>query len=210
MPPVETTASAMRPREAMWVAAGSLAFAIIFMYPMLCELGYLGPGLLGWLDKPPVFAHLMRLPANGDWDMFTEMRWVSYYTVAHFHQLPFWSPCKCGGISLLGNPESAIVTPFFLLDLLTGPIAGLYLQILLHLAIGFGGSYFLARTMGLAPLAGLVSAAVFMSCSWIYLQLSMGNLNLSLPIAYWPWIIGLYWLSIDRARFLPAAIGGVL
>ena len=52
----------------MWVAAGSLAFAIIFMYPMLCELGYLGPGLLGWLDKPPIFAHLTRLPANGDWD----------------------------------------------------------------------------------------------------------------------------------------------
>ncbi|MGA9723653.1 MAG: hypothetical protein WBQ86_14435 [Candidatus Binatus sp.] len=196
-------------REAAWLVVGSLAFALVFSYPILGDLVYLGPGVSKWISAGPVFGHLARLPVNGDWDEETALRWVAYQTTFHFRQFPFWNPYKCGGMPMLGNPEAIVATPFLLLDMATGPTAGVYLQIVLHMALGFAGCYVLARVMGLGALAGLVLASVFLSCSWLYLQLSLGNLQLSLPIAYWPWILALFFVGIDRRRFAPLAVGGV-
>ena len=198
----------MTRREAAWLAAGSLGFALVFSYPMLCDIVYLGPGVSEWITARPLFSHLTRLPANGDWDVFTDLRWVAYQTITHFHQFPFWDPYKCGGIPMLGNPEAVVATPFLLLDLATGPIAGLYLQIILHLALGFAGGYVLARVMGLGAIASLVLASVFLSTSWLYLQLAMGNLTLSLPISYWPWMLALFFVGVGRRKIAPLAVGG--
>jgi hypothetical protein len=196
--------------EAAWLAAGSLGFALVFSYPMLCDIVNAGPGVSGWIATGPVFNHLTRLPANGDWDVFTDLRWVAYQTITHFHQFPFWNPYKCGGVPMLGNPEAVVATPFLLLDLATGPIAGLYLQIILHLALGFAGGYVLARVMGLGAIASLVLASVFLSTSWLYLQLAMGNLTLFMPIAYWPWMLALFFVGVDRRKIAPLAVGGIM
>ncbi|MGO9606902.1 MAG: hypothetical protein ACLQAT_26515 [Candidatus Binataceae bacterium] len=196
-------------REARWLTVASLGFAAIFAYPMLCQLGELGPGLWGWINLPPDFAHLARFPVNGDWDMFTLLRWVPYYTVAHFHQLPFWNPYKCGGMGMLGNPESAIISPFFLPYLIFGPYVGLYLEIFLHLAIAFAGGYTLARVMGLTRVAAVVCAAAFPASSWLYLHLSVGHLNF-LPAAYLPWVNALFILAVERKSMLIAAMGGLV
>jgi hypothetical protein len=200
----------MTRREAAWLAAGSLGFAFVFSYPMLCDIVYLGPGVSGWITAGPLFSHLTRLPANGDWDVFTDLRWVAYQTIIHFHQFPFWDPYKCGGMPMLGNPEAVVATPFLLLDLATGPIGGLYLQIILHLALGFAGGYVLARVMSLGTIGSLVLASVFLSTSWLYLQLAMGNLTLSLPISYWPWMLALLFVGVDRRKIAPLAVGGIL
>src|SRR5262249_43576731 len=80
-------------REAAWAAAASLCFAAVFCYPAACQWVTLGPGW-GWLLSPPDWSHFWRYPLNGDWDLFTHLRWVPYYTVAHFHQLPFWDPYR--------------------------------------------------------------------------------------------------------------------
>ncbi len=197
-------------REAVWLVVGSLSFALVFSYPILGDLVYLGPGVSRWITAGPVFRHLTRLPANGDWDMFTDLRWVAYQTTTHFLQLPFWNPYKCGGMPMLGNPEAVVATPFLLLDMATGPIAGLYLQIILHIALGFAGGYVLARVMGLSAFAGLVLGSVFLSTSWLYLQLALGNLTLSLPIAYWPWMLALFFVGIDRRKIAPLAVGGIM
>lgn len=197
-------------RETAWLVVASLGFALVFSYPILGDLVYLGPGVSGWIAAGPVFNHLNRLPANGDWDMFTDLRWVAYQTTTHFFQFPFWNPYKCGGMPMLGNPEAVVATPFLLLDMATGPIAGLYLQIILHMVLGFAGAYVLARIIGLCPIAGLVLASVFLSTSWLYLQLSMGNLTLSLPIAYWPWMLALFFVGIDRRKIAPLAVGGIM
>ena len=122
--------------------------------------------------------------------MFTQLRWVPYYTLTHFHQLPFWNPYKCGGMPMLGNPESAIVTPFLLLYLVFGLIPGMLLEIYLHVAIMFAGGYVFGRELGLVPRAALVLAAMFPSSSWLSLHVAMGHLNF-LSIAYIPWILAL-------------------
>jgi hypothetical protein len=197
-------------REAAWLVVGSLAFALVFSYPILGDRGNLGPGVSGWITTGPVFSHLTRIPANSDWDAFTDQWWVASQTVTHFHQLPLWNPFKCGGLPMLGNPEAVVATPFLLLHLAFGLAAGLYLQLILHLALGFAGGYVLARVMGLGAIAGLVLGSVFLSTSWLYLQLAMGDLPLALPTAYWPWMLALFFVGINRRRIAPLAVGGIM
>ncbi|MGA9722941.1 MAG: hypothetical protein WBQ86_10820 [Candidatus Binatus sp.] len=196
-------------REFAWLTVASLVFAAVFLYPMICEVGDLGPGVLSWLRRGPVLEHLARLPSNGDTDLFTDLRWAPYWTVIHFHQLPFWNPYKCGGMGMLSNPESSIVTPFFVLYLLAGLRIGLWIDIYLHLAIMFAGGYVLGRVLDLGKVAATVSAVMFPASSWLYLHLAVGHLNF-LPGAYLPWVAALLFISIQTKTFMPAVIGGAL
>jgi hypothetical protein len=196
-------------REAAWLAAGAALFATIFMYPMLCSPEPPASSFWAWFGSGPILSHFTRLPSNGDWDLFTELRYVPYRTVLHFHQLPFWSPYKCGGMGMLSNPESSIVSPFFLFYLIAGLRAGLYLDIYLHLALAFAGGYVLGRTLRFGPLAATLSAMVFAASSWFPLHMSVGHLNF-LPAAYLPWIAAFLLIAIDQHKLTPAVIGGVL
>jgi hypothetical protein len=218
-PPIEAAAS-FRPkegwfhpitrREVAWLVVGSLAFALVFSYPILGVREPLGPGVSGWITAGPVFSHLTRIPANSDWDMFIDQWWVAGREISQFNQFPFWNPYECGGAPFLGNFVAVVATPFILLHLAFGLIAGLYLQIILHLALGFAGGYVLARVMGLGKIAGLVLSSVFFSTSWLYLLFSMGDLPLALPVVYWPWMLALYYVGIDRRKIAPLAVGGIM
>jgi len=195
-------------REFAWVTVGSLVFAAVFLYPILCEIKYLGPGLHDWLVAPPHFNNLSELPINNDSDLFDQLRWVPYYTLTHYHQWPFWNPYKCGGMSMLGNPESAIVTPFLIIYLVGGLLPGIFLEIYLHIAIAFVGGYVLGRELGLRPIACVVLAGMFPSSSWLPLHVAFGHLNF-LPAAYFPWIIAMLLAACRLGQAFPAAIGGL-
>src|ERR1039458_614069 len=93
-------------RAAVAVATVSLALGFLFSYPLLTAL-----------SVPSGFL---------DWDFHLAFSWVQYDTIWRFHQIPLWNPYKCGGIPALGNPQDRILTPFTLVHLLAGPIAGLY------------------------------------------------------------------------------------
>ena len=49
---------------------------------------------------------------------------------------------------MLGNPQISLLTPFILLDLIFGPVIGARLQIVAHIAVGFGGAYVLGSRIG--------------------------------------------------------------
>lgn len=196
-------------RETTQLILLALAFAFIFLYPILCDSSVTGPGLGMWILKPQL-GSFTRIPSDGaDRDMFAQLRWVPYYTLTHFHQLPFWNPYKCGGMPMLGNPESAIVTPFLMLYLVFGLIPGMLLEIYLHVAIMFAGGYLFGRELGLVPRAALVLAAMFPSSSWLSLHVAMGHLNF-LSIAYIPWILTLLLMSCRLHRWHLAILGGLL
>src|ERR1700722_2447477 len=176
-------------REALLVTFGSLAFALLFAWPMLGHLGQFG--------------------AFHDWEFTTELHWVPYFTVLHYHQLPLWNPYKCGGMPMLGNPQSRILTPFFLLQLLTGPVLGLQLEVILHLALTWAGGYVLGRSLGLSPLGCVVCASIFPANSWFYLHIGEGH-AVFLPTAYLPWIGALYTSAVNRRRLLRVGLAGLL
>ncbi len=195
-------------QETRRLILGSFGFALFFLYPILCDSSSPNPGIGLWLIRPD-FHRLSAIPGPGDRNMFAALRWVPYYTLSHFHQLPFWNPYKCGGMSMIGNPESAIVTPFLILYLTFGLTPGILLEIYLHLAIMFAGGYVLGRELGLGSLACIALAAMFPSSSWLSLHIAAGHLNF-LSAAYVPWILALLLAACRMKRWYPAAVGGLL
>jgi hypothetical protein len=166
-------------REAGLVAAAAIAFATIFCWRILANLTY--PGVVN------------------DWDMSLTTLWVACRSVRHFHQLPLWNPYECGGIPLFGDPQSRILTPFFPLHLVVGPIVGLHLEVPLHLAIAWAGGYVLARVLGIGWMGAVCTACTFSASSWFFLRAAAGH-AVFLPMAYTPWVVAFAWLSATEHR----------
>lgn len=181
-------------REIVWVALGSIAFALCIFYRFFGQ-----------------FSRLIAWDGFGrfDWDYHAQLHWASWYTITHFHQFPFWNPYKCGGMPLLGNPQSPILTPFLLPDLLFGPVIGLHLGSIVHVAIAFGGAYFLARVLGISRLGAVACAGAFAGNSGFYMYYEWGDW-FHLSLAYAPWVIALLWVGAERHRLIFAAVGGFL
>ncbi len=195
--------------EAKWLTLGSLAFAFVFISPIFFDGTVSGAPMASWLLAGPILRFNGGLPGDIDRDVFMQLRWVPYYTLAHFHQFPFWSPYKCGGMTMIGNPEGSVVTPFILPYLLFGMAPGVIFEIYLHLAIMFAGGYVLGREFGFRPLASVALAAMFPSSSWLSIHVGQGHLNF-LSIAYTPWVLALLLASCRSKRWFPALLGGLL
>ena len=187
--------------EAKWLTLGSLAFAFVFFFPIFFDGSVSGAPMASWLLSWPHLRFNGGVPGDGDRDVFMQLRWVPYYTLTHFHQFPFWSPYKCGGMSMIGNPEGSEVTLFILPYLLFGMASGVIFEIYLHLAIMFAGGYVLGRELGLRPLACVALAGMFPSSSWLSLHVGVGHLNF-LSIAYMPWVLAMLLLATLTAAAL--------
>lgn len=175
-------------RETLEVAIGALLFASVFCYPIISHLGEPGSAL--------------------DWDQVLFWSWVSHHSVSGYHQVPLWNPYACGGMPMLANPQSCILTPFFLLRLIAGPVVGLHLEIVLHLALTFAGGYVLGRVSRFSPVGAIATALVFASCSTQFLRIAVGHGH-ALAYSYLPWIAAGAVASLDTGRLLPAGLGGV-
>ena len=56
----------------------------------------------------------------GDWQMVHHNWEVGWVALTRFGEWPLWDPYHCGGVTMLGNPESQHFTPWFLASLLVG------------------------------------------------------------------------------------------
>ncbi len=176
-------------REPAAVTTIALGLGFFFSYPLLTAL-----------SVPSGF--------SVDWDQHLAFSWVPYDTIWRFHQIPFWNPYKCGGIPALGNPQDRTVTPFTLVHLLAGPIAGLYLEVPLHFAAAWLGGYVLARILGVSRLAAIGAATVFPASSWYALHATAGHADL-LSFTLLPWVLAPALVAVERRRLSYAALSGV-
>ena len=69
-----------------------------------------------------------------DWDQHLFFHEAPRKTIVEYGQIPLWNPYYCGGTILLGNPQSRCLAPTFPLVLAAGTVAGIKLDLLLHLA----------------------------------------------------------------------------
>ncbi len=175
--------------EVVAIVAVSICFSAAFTYPL--------------------FNDLRRAALFDDWSYSLSMAWESWASVRSFHQLPLWNPYKCGGIPLLGNPQSRILTPFFLLHLIIGPIAGAHIEIPIHFAIGCAGGYVLSRMLGTGKLAATAAAVTFTASSWFSLHMTEGHLVL-LSMVYLPWVCAFVLMALDRRRLVFAVAAGLV
>jgi len=169
------------------VALGSTLFALAFSYPLLRHLGTAG---LAW-----------------DWGYNTEKAWAAWYDVARLHQFPWSQQWVCGGYPIWAHPDSHL-GPFFLLHLLFGPVVGLHLEVVAHIAIGFAGAYVLARVVNISSVGAVACGIAFMGSSWYYLHLGTGHV-MFMAYAYAPWVLALFWLSIETSSFARMLLSAV-
>jgi hypothetical protein len=169
-------------------ALASLAFAIFF-----------GHSIIGRLSTEGL---------SGDWDHFLQLRWVPFYTLSYFHQFPFWNPYRCGGMPMFAHPQSTLLTPFTLLDLVFGPVVGVHVQIIAAIAIAFGGAYFLARVLGISRTGAAACAITFAGSSWFYLHMFAGHINCC-AYTFAPWAVACLYLSSERERLNYAVLGAL-
>ena len=86
----------------------------------------------------PMLAH-PRATGFGDWQFFHHMWEAGYVGVWRYGEWPLWDPYHCGGVTLFGNPQSQLLSPFFALALVTDTTIALKLFVLAHAAAGLGG-----------------------------------------------------------------------
>ena len=175
--------------EAKAIAAASIAFALVFCYPL-------------------VF-HLPAAITFNDWDYVTAAQFAAYWTVRQYHQFPIWNPYECGGIPLLADPQSHFLSPLFFLTILFGPLVGLHIEVILYNAIAWAGGYVLGRVLGLRRISAICTATAFAGSSWFFLKVGEGQIVL-IVLVYLPWIIAAGWTASERGRLRYAVLCGLL
>jgi hypothetical protein len=176
-------------REGVAVAVASIAFALVFCFPLL--------------------AHLTTGGTFDDWDQNSASQWSAYWVLHRYHQFPFWNPFECGGMPLLGDPQSHFVTPWFLLTMLFGPVVGLHLQVIIYDAIAGSGSYVLGRVLGLRRISAICIGTAFAGSSWFFLRVAAGHMVI-MVFVYLPWIIAAGWKASERGQLRYAALCGAV
>ncbi len=175
--------------EAIAIAIGSTAFALIFCYPLV--------------------AHLLYTATPNDWDLVTASQWAAYWTVRQYHQFPFWNAFECGGLPLLGDPQSHFLSPWFPLTLIFGPVVALHLEAIIYCAVAWAGSYALGRVLGMRRISAICTAVAFAGSSWFSLRASEGHIVI-MVFVYLPGILAAGLAASESGKLRYAAICGAL
>jgi hypothetical protein len=171
----------------------------------LCLLGGLGLALLQWW---PMF----RAPLGtgfGDWQMVHHNWEAAYVAVSRFGEWPLWDPFHCGGVPILGNPESQVYSPWFLLSFVFGTVIAVKLMVLGHVACAAAGMYWLARRRYELRAEAAALAAIAWSCCGCFVWDAAGGHATFLSFAFAPWLTYLIHRGEDLVREA-AAVGALL
>lgn len=156
-----------------------LAASLLFSLPMILKWGFIGVG---------------------DWELFTTMAAVPAKTILHYHQFPFWNPYIGGGNILFAHPEVGIFSPFFLLVLVFGPVAGLKLYALAAYFMGFWGTFLLARRLGLSEISSYLVSFVYFGSSYFGGHFGIGHIPFT-HFCFLPWFLYFVMKSGDNWKY---------
>lgn len=125
----------------------------------------------------------------GDWQMIHHNWEAAYVALVRFGEWPVWDPFHCGGVTILGNPESQLYTPLFWLSFALGTVPASKVFLVLHIAAALSGMYWLARSeyaLAWVPAAFAASAWGLSGCfAWD----GAGGHATFLCFAYAPWLV---------------------
>jgi len=140
-----------------------------------------------------------------DWDQFTFWNAVPYESIMKYHQFPLWNPYGNGGNVLLAHPHSSFLCPLYIFVLIFGPLAGLKIQIIVYLLIGFLGMYLLAKILKLNGISSYLPPIVFMLSSLYALHVAEGHTEW-FTMAVIPWLFYFYIKSFEQKKFILLAV----
>ncbi|MDD9934954.1 MAG: hypothetical protein OXT09_15190 [Myxococcales bacterium] len=160
--------------------------------PVLLSLAALALALVQWWPA------LRKLDATGfgDWQMVHHNWEAGRVALLRHGEWPLWDPYHCGGVTILGNPESQLYSPLFLLALPLGTTLAIKLFLVLHIAAALLGVYLWGRLDYDLPRVPALAAAVTWALSGCFAWDGAGGHATFLPFAFAPWIL----MCFERAR----------
>jgi hypothetical protein len=160
----------------------SLAIALCQWWPMIAD-----PAATGF----------------GDWQMIHHNWEAAYISLSRFSEWPLWDPFHCGGVSILGNPESQLYAPWFWLSWPFGTVVAVKLMLLGHMAVGLLGMYWLARGRYALQVPSAALAAIAWLCGGCFVWDGAGGHATFLPFTFAPWLS--YCVHRNQGLFRDAA-----
>jgi hypothetical protein len=136
----------------------------------------------------------------GDWQLVHHNWEAAYVELSRFHEWPLWDPFHCGGVPILGNPESQVYAPWFLLSFAFGTVIAVKLMLLGHCAIALTGMYWLARRRYRLQAPSAALAAVAWACCGCFTWDGAGGHATFMPFAFTPWLSYVLGLRRDWLR----------
>lgn len=146
----------------------------------------------------PILLHPSYLGA-GDWDYFFFFFAVPRETILRYGQFPLWNPYSLGGYPLWANPQAGFLSPTYLLHLLFGPVVGMKLDIVVHMAIGMIGMWLLARHLAMGRVSSFLPPVLYLMSGWYPLHLIAGHAWM-LPATYIPFAVLFFLRCLERPR----------
>ena len=125
-----------------------------------------------------------------DWDQHLFYHGALVSSVKEYFQMPFWNPWYChGGHILFANPQTRLLTPFFLLHLVMGEFSALKLEIFFHYIIGLLGMMLISKNIYRItnPLYYFLPSVIFLFSSYSIAHFSVGHTNF-LCLTYIPFV----------------------
>ena len=138
-----------------------------------------------------------------DWRLHLSWAGAARNTILHYGQLPTWNPYRCGGVSVIGEPESDILSVFLPLLVMFGPFMGYVALFIINFAIGCVGFYKLGRRYGLNTFASVLVGQAYMMSGLYILPFTVGMTNF-LSIAYLPYIFLYFENYLDEGKIRDA------
>lgn len=123
-------------------------------------------------------------------------------TVTEFGEWPLWDPYYCGGLDLLGTPQSRFVSPTFVLTLIFGTLRAEPISAWLLMLIGLEGAFRYARSRRSTSLGAMLGAPVFALSGFFAVAPALGWYNF-MGFELVPWAI---WGVRRAARGHPVGV----
>lgn len=141
---------------------------------------------------------------NLDWDLHISWPAAARQIILRYGQFPLWNPYRCGGVPLLGEPESDVLSPLFPLILAYGPVVGYINSFVIGLGVGLYGFYMLARSYRISRLGSVLVGVTYTLSGLIIIPFAVGATNF-LSVAYLPYLF-LFFERYLRSGLLRYAI----
>lgn len=119
-------------------------------------------------------------------------------------RIPLWNPYTFCGAPFLANMQSAVLYPIDrMVDVLFGPVRGIGIGMAIHLFLGGGFLYLLARSFGASETSGGIAAIGYSFGGFHAIHLLGGNLLTITSSIYLPahlWVIQSLRMRIEEGR----------
>ncbi len=138
--------------------------------------------------------------AWSDWDRIAPWDWLqfqhhweaAYATVMRDGEFPTWNPYQCGGVTLFGDPQAQVYSPWFLLALALGVTLAMKTFLTFHTAVGLWGFYLVLRRAGeLGRPSAALGASLWGLSGFFVWHGSLGHMAFLpfyyLPLLWWFW-----------------------